>query len=150
MGNLSAEEWDKLWWDEFRRRRKEDPTGDMGAMHASVRRAIHRTFGRRPKEPVGPPWWTHIAAPALGVPMDKLTKFWTYMSGKKTAVGAVITVVASIAVGLPLILPLFIADAALIAQITGIALTIVGVLHKLYKFIYREKHPSQKPKAPKA
>lgn len=67
-------------------------------------------------------------------------KVWSWLNGKKLVLGAIITIVSSIVAGLPVILPLFIQDAAQIAQITGVALAIVGALHKAYKFIYKEDH----------
>ncbi len=77
----------------------------------------------------------------FGVPMGWLSGLWTWLNGKKTIFGAIITAVAFIASGLGAILPLFGLSAVTVAKVVGIALTIVGILHKIYKFIYKEDHP---------
>lgn len=65
-------------------------------------------------------------------------KIWQWFDGKKLVVGSLIGVVSSIVLSLPVILPLFISDTAQVAQIVGVGLGLLGALHKLYKFIYKE------------
>jgi hypothetical protein len=70
-----------------------------------------------------------------------MQKIWDYLSGKKTVIGVVITVLATIAGVLPPILQVVGVDAVLAAKVIGIATTVVGLAHKVYKFIYKEDHP---------
>jgi hypothetical protein len=135
-------EWDKLWWDEFLRFRRDEPTRDLTLLHKAATAYMNRRYGARPAGvESGPPWWMKLGATAIGVPMGFLTKFWEYMNGKKTVVGAIITAV-SVGIGyLPAVLAFFGVDAVQIATYVGIATTVVGILHKIYKFIYKEEHP---------
>jgi hypothetical protein len=77
----------------------------------------------------------------IGVDTTMLTKIWDFMNGKKTIVGAVITAVSVGATYLPAVLAFFGVDAVKIATYVGISTTVVGVAHKIYKFIYKEDHP---------
>ena len=135
-------EWDKLWWDEFGKLRRADPTKDLTLLHRAATTYMNKRYGARPagEEKSGPPWWMQLGAIAIGVPMGFLTKFWDYMSGKKLVVGAIITTVTVIATQLGVLLPLLGLDAVLVTKIVGVATMIVGLLHKLYKFIYKEDH----------
>lgn len=63
---------------------------------------------------------------------------WKWLNGKKTLIGAAITIVAYVVGGLPLLAAFL--PAAKVAEIVGIGTFIVGLLHKLYKFVYREEH----------
>lgn len=67
-------------------------------------------------------------------------KIWDWLNGKKTVVGAVITIVA-FAPEIIAQLPNFGVSPEDTARVLGIAVTVVGLLHKAYKFIYREEHP---------
>lgn len=73
--------------------------------------------------------------------MDFFTKIWDWLNGKKTIVGAIITAAAVIATYIPGLLAFFGVADVKIAAIIGVATTVVGLLHKLYKFIYGEEHP---------
>ncbi len=68
-----------------------------------------------------------------------LGKIWTFLNGKKLVIGSVITVVASIVATLPVILPLVVSDANTVAHAVGVGVTVLGLLHKVYKFIYKEE-----------
>jgi hypothetical protein len=68
------------------------------------------------------------------------TKIWDFLNGKKTVVGVIITVLAAIAGYLPAVLAFFGVSAVAIAQWVGVATTVVGIAHKLYKWIYKEDH----------
>ncbi len=111
---------------------------EAGAAQRKAREITAARYGEQPAGEPGPPWWMHLAAPAIGVPYAMLTKFWDFMNGKKTAVGAAITIVAYIVGGLPL-LAAFVPEVTL-AKIVGVGVFVVGAAHKLYKFIYREEH----------
>ncbi len=91
----------------------------------------------------GPSLKIRIFARLAGVPMDKLKAIWDFMNGKKTIVGAIITLVAYLVAGIPLVAGLCTSAVCLatVAKVGGIGLTIVGLLHKGYKLIYREDHP---------
>lgn len=67
-------------------------------------------------------------------------KVWEWLSGKKLVIGSLLTLVASLVDSLPVLLPLFVTDAGQVAGIVGVGVTIVGLLHKLYKFCYKEDH----------
>ncbi len=139
---MTQQEWDKLWWDEFLRLRREAPTADLTLLHKAATTYMNKRYGARPSGvETGPPWWMKLGATAIGVPMGFLTKFWEYMNGKKLVVGAIITAVSVLATQLGVLLPLLGLDAVLVAKVVGIATMVVGVLHKVYKFIYKEEHP---------
>lgn len=72
-----------------------------------------------------------------------LNTIWTKLNGWKTVIGASITLIAYIAAGIPLVAGLCTTAvcATTVAKAAGIGLTVVGLLHKAYKFIYREDHP---------
>ncbi len=72
-----------------------------------------------------------------------LNNIWKWLDGKKTYIGASITIVAYLVAGIPLVAGLCTTTvcAATIAKVAGIGLTIVGLLHKAYKFVYHEEHP---------
>ena len=69
-------------------------------------------------------------------------KVWNWLNGKKTLIGGIITLVAYVAGGVPLIAGVCSSEACLVtvAKAVGISTMIVGGLHKVYKFIYREEH----------
>lgn len=62
----------------------------------------------------------------------------TWLNGKKVVIGSLITVTSSIVATLPVLLPLFITDVNVIAHAVGVAVTIVGLLHKGYKYYFHE------------
>ncbi len=142
---MTQYEWDQKWWEVFRNSRLRDPAADLLAMHEATTKYMNEKYGYRPPavKVAGPPWWAKLGAIALGVPMGWLTSFWGFMNGKKTIAGAVITIVAYLVAGVPLVAALCTTTvcAATVAKVGGIGLTIVGLLHKLYKYIYGEEHP---------
>jgi hypothetical protein len=105
---------------------------------AKAREITIARFGQRPAGEPGPPWWMHLAGPAIGVPYAMLTKVWTFLNGKKTVIGAVITLVAYVVGGLPLLAAFL--PAVTVAKVVGVGVFVVGALHKVYKFVYREEH----------
>lgn len=139
---MTEVEWERLWWDEFRRLRHEFPTGDMLKLHKATTTYMIKRYGAKPEEQPGPPWWMDIGALAIGVQMGTLGKLWDFLNGKKTIVGAFITVVAYLVAGIPLAAALCTTTvcATTVAKVAGVGLTVVGVLHKIYKFLYKEEH----------
>ena len=77
----------------------------------------------------------------IGVPTTMFTKVWDFLNGKKTVVGGVITAVAVAVQYLPSVLPFVGVDAAQVGVYVGVATTVLGLLHKVYKFVYKEEHP---------
>jgi hypothetical protein len=77
----------------------------------------------------------------IGVPITMFTKFWDFMNGKKMIVGGVITSVSLAIQYLPAVLAFVGVDAAQVGVYVGVATTVLGLLHKLYKFVYKEEHP---------
>lgn len=67
-------------------------------------------------------------------------KVWAYLNGKKTLVGAVIVILSTVADQLSVILPALL-EPAEAAKYIGIATTVLGVAHKLYKFVYKTDAP---------
>jgi hypothetical protein len=137
---MTPEEWDKLWWEEFSRLRHAFPTASLTIIQKATFKLMVGKYGPKPSKPVGapgPPLWLKISALPLGVNM---TKLWDFLNGKKTIIGAAITVLAIIAGALPVVLAAVGVDAILVAKVVGIATTVVGVAHKLYKFLYKEEH----------
>jgi hypothetical protein len=65
----------------------------------------------------------------------------SWLNGKKTTIGAIITVVSSLVATAGVVLPVLGIDAVHAAQWVGYGVTIVGLLHKAYKAIYNEDHP---------
>jgi VIT1/CCC1 family predicted Fe2+/Mn2+ transporter len=63
---------------------------------------------------------------------------WDWLSGKKTTVGAIITIIAYLAGVIPLLAPFVPADK--LVEAVGISTMIIGLLHRLYKYIYGEEH----------
>lgn len=74
-----------------------------------------------------------------GVPMGFLSKLWAFLDGKKTAFGLLITAASGLAAAIPAVLALFGVDAVQIAAVVGVATTILGLLHKAYKYVYKEE-----------
>ena len=66
-------------------------------------------------------------------------KIWVWLSGKKTVIGAVISVLTEVVSNLSIFLPLFIGDANEIARIIGVCFSLLGLLHKAYKYFYNEE-----------
>jgi hypothetical protein len=75
-----------------------------------------------------------------GVPMGVLQKFWEFMNGKKTVVGLVITALAKVALVVPALFAVFGASAQA-GVVVGVITAVVGVGHKIYKFLYHEDLP---------
>jgi hypothetical protein len=74
--------------------------------------------------------------------MDQLTKIWQFMDGKKTLVGATITILAYLSAGVPLAAAFCTTTvcATTVAKVSGVSLTVLGIAHRIYKAIYRENH----------
>lgn len=101
------------------------------------RRMTEIRYGPQPQKPPGPPLWMKLGALAIGVKMDFLKTIWERLSSHKTVIGLVL-------VQLPILLPQLeqvlvgvgVADAT---KWVGVALTVVGILHKAYKVIFGEE-----------
>lgn len=63
-----------------------------------------------------------------------MSGIWSFLNGKKTVIGAVITIVGYLAAGLPLLAPLV--AAATLTKIVGASTLVLGLLHKVYKLVY--------------
>lgn len=74
-----------------------------------------------------------------GVPMVKL---WDFMNGKKTFFGLLLIALGKLVLVLPAVLALFGVGPSDVATYVGYLLAFVGLLHKVYKFFYREEPPS--------
>jgi len=70
-----------------------------------------------------------------------LDKVWAWFNGKKTTIGAIITILAWVAGGIPVVLGAVGASAVLVAKVVGVATFVLGLAHKAYKFLYGEEHP---------
>jgi VIT1/CCC1 family predicted Fe2+/Mn2+ transporter len=68
-------------------------------------------------------------------------KIWDWLNGKKTIIGAIITALAFVAGALPAVLTAFGVSAVLVAKVVGISTTVVGIAHRIYKWLYKEDHP---------
>lgn len=139
---MTREEWEDKWWD-IHQSLIAIGRSPMQAFEETNRR-MERTFGPRPEEekgPAGPPLWLKFLSPLIGVPISMLNKVWEFLNGKKTLIGAIITLLSVVATQLGVLLPLFGLDGVLVAKIVGVATFAVGVAHKIYKFIYKEDHP---------
>ena len=136
---MTKDEWDELWWEEFLRRRKADPTRDLLELHGEVRKWMERTYGPQPAAVrTGPPWWAKVLALVAGVPM--FSGIWAWFNGKKLIIGTAITVLAILAGAVPAVLVAVGANAVLVAKVVGIFTMVVGLAHKAYKFLYNEEH----------
>ncbi len=67
------------------------------------------------------------------------TKVWEFLDGKKTVVGSVIVALSVAAGYLPAVLAFFGVAAVKASTIVGVVTTVVGVAHKVYKFLYKEE-----------
>lgn len=77
----------------------------------------------------------------IGVPETMFTKVWDFLNGKKTVVGSIITALGVAATYLLPVLSFFGVDPAHVAVAVGVVTSVVGILHKVYKFIYKEELP---------
>lgn len=139
---MTREEWDTRWEALVRALQTTRGLSPERAFElAHVR--MEALFGPRPADEQGPPLIAKIGALAMGVPLQMLSKIWAKLNGWKTIIGVAITVIAYVVGGIPLVAGLCTTAvcAATVAKAAGIGLTIVGLLHKAYKFIYREDHP---------
>jgi hypothetical protein len=68
-------------------------------------------------------------------------KIWTWLDGKKTIIGAVITAISYLAAGLPTLLPGFGLEPSVVGKIVGVSLLVVGLLHKGFKLKYGSDLP---------
>lgn len=137
MAELTAKEWEEAWDKEFSELRKAYPTA---ALQIIQNIAVRRTEARLgPKPGGGPSLLSTISSGVTGVFM--LSKFWNLISGWKTVIGVIITILAFLSDNAIEFTSAFGMDAVLAAKVAGILVTIVGVAHKLYKFLYKEEHP---------
>lgn len=135
---MTREEWE-LKWDELFKvisRQVFNPSKAMLLTHEEMR----KRYGPRPAEEKRPPLWLHLAASISGVSWDMITQIWDWLNGKKLAIGAAITALSWAAVNAATLLPAFGVSTARVTMIVGVLTTVVGVAHKLYKFIYKEEH----------
>lgn len=140
---MTGQEWDQIFWAEFSKLRKSKPAADLFLVQKAARTYMEKRYGARPPDKVetSPPWWMKLGAVTIGVPMGFLTGLWAWLNGKKTVIGAILTAIG-VAVGyMPAVLAFFGVEADKIVTIVGVATTVVGVLHKIYKWIYKEEHP---------
>jgi hypothetical protein len=132
---VTQEDWDAKWlmlydraWIEFR---------DHNKSFAFAHKKMLALHGPRPDGEPGPPWWTKVLALSLGVNM---TKIWEFLAGKKLIIGAIITILASLAALLPDVLPVFGLDPVLTAKVVGLVTMILGLVHKFYNFVFKEPY----------
>jgi hypothetical protein len=137
---MTKREWEILWWEEFRKLRDENPTTDLIKVQKAAHQYMKTRYGECPPDEPGPAWWMKLGAAAMGVPMDWLQKIWDFMNGKKTAVGLIITALAFLAGFVPALMAALGVEALLVAKVAGVLTTIVGIAHKVYKFVYKEEH----------
>jgi hypothetical protein len=138
---MTNREWTALWWEEFRKLRASDPTADLLDVQKTAHAYMIKRYGACPPEDPGPPWWMKLGALTIGVPMGWLSSFWTFMNGKKTVVGLTITALAWLSTFVPAVMAALGSQPSQIAAVTGVLITVVGIVHKIYKFIYKEEHP---------
>ena len=70
---------------------------------------------------------------------DQILAVWTFLNGKKVVIGATITLLSQVVPYLNTVLPAFSVDAAKTANVVGLVVTAVGLLHKLYKAVGGEQ-----------
>lgn len=133
---MTQQEWDRQWMGHYDDMWMQTRNHDRSFTYAHKK--MRADFGPRPDGEPGLPWWLKVAALTLGVNMQKI---WDFMNGKKVLVGVIVTVLAWLATNAAVILPVLGVDAVLVAKISGVLLTVVGVAHKIYKFLYKEEHP---------
>ena len=68
-----------------------------------------------------------------------LTTIWEKASGYKTFAGLLITLLAFLSTWLPELLAAANASPELVAKVGGSLLTVIGLLHKLFKVLYPEE-----------
>ena len=130
---MTREEWDKIWWEEFRRLRKSAPTADLNVLHKAVGRWMEHKYGPRPAGETGPPWWLKLGALTVGVQMDFLKKVWAWLDGRKTFIAALI---AAVPVILDTVRQVIEAGSFSVESWDKIAAAVLfglGVLHKIIK-----------------
>ena len=69
-------------------------------------------------------------------------KIWTWFDGKKTVIGSVVYILGEVANQLAVVLPDLLGPSEA-TKYVGIAVAVVGGLHKAYKFIYKTDAPSK-------
>lgn len=140
---VTQKQWDDRWTHIFHQIRVERPELNLQVVSRAASKWMEGQYGPRPaaEETPGPPWWVKLSALGVGVPMSFLNGLWAWLDGKKTVVGLIITVAAQVAGYLPAVLPFFGLEAQQVATIVGISATVLGVLHKVYKWLYKEDHP---------
>jgi hypothetical protein len=73
--------------------------------------------------------------------MNTVMKAWQWLSGKKTTIGASITLAAGVVSLAATTLPAFGVDADHVALYVGYGTMAVGLLHKAYKALFHEDLP---------
>lgn len=68
-----------------------------------------------------------------------LSKVWAFLDGHKTTFSALLDLLSSAVIALPNILPAFGLEAAVVANVVAKVGMAVGILHKAYKWYYKEK-----------
>lgn len=82
-----------------------------------------------------------LVSKITGVPMGFLAGIWKFMDGKKTIFGLVVTALSAIAAVVPAVLAVFGIAAVKVAAVVGVFSTVIGALHRAYKFFYKEELP---------
>lgn len=137
---MTAKEWDAKWWEVFKEIRKGYPTLDLQIAQKAANKWMLDHYGPKPAgEHTGPPLWVKLAALAAGVPMGFFNGIWTWLNGKKTVIGAIILALTTVAGYLPSVLDFFGVADLQIAAIVGVVTTVLGILHKLYKWLFNEE-----------
>lgn len=88
---------------------------------------------------MGLPLKYRILARLAGVNMDMLSKAWTWLDGKKSVIGLLLTATGGLAFFIPQVAAAF-PNAKWIVVTAGVVQGINGILHKAYKMRYNEEH----------
>jgi hypothetical protein len=92
----------------------------------------------------GLPFKYRLFARIAGVNVDSLAKVWTWLDGKKSVIGLILTATGGLALYLPAVAVQF-PNAKWIVVTAGIIQTVNGLLHKAYKAKYNEEHVDTLP-----
>ena len=143
--SLTREAYDQKWSEVYQEFWRKTGNGNESLL-LTVQR-MRELYGPPPPEDARPPFWLHLVASLSGVSWDMITKIWDWLNGKKLIIGAIITLLAELQVALlaaiPAIQAAFPSTSKIVVWSTagvGALGTIVGLGHKLYKFIYHEEH----------
>ena len=139
---MTQKAWDAEWRSLYDKHW--EVTHDPSKCFQHAHEAMLSQYGARPEGEPGPPFYLKFLAPLAGVDFKMIQKFWDFMNGKKTAVGALVSILAGVqalalaltpqvAVLIPNALPRYTA-------VVGGLTMVVGLLHKGFKFVYHEEH----------